>query len=102
MSAEDKIRLDACVILLIAAGYPIAMNWGAVIANARHRRLGIDKHYSPGPFMSIALASWAYAAAYPFGSKQWILIVPALDIGNWQALIGLALLLRRWEGQFPG
>jgi hypothetical protein len=81
-------------MLLLAAGYPVVMNWGAVIWNARNRRMGIDKHYSPGPFLSATLASIAYVA-YPFGSKQWIFILPAIDIGNWVALVGLATMVRR-------
>jgi hypothetical protein len=81
-------------MLLLAAGYPVVMNWGAIILNARNRRRGIDKHYSPGPFLSAALASVAYVA-YPFGSKEWILILPAIDIGNWVAVVGLVTMVRR-------
>jgi len=94
LSAENKIRLGAALILLLAAGYPVVLNWGAVIWNARNRRRGVDKHYSPGPFLSAALASFAYVA-YPFGSKQWIFVLPAIDIGNWVALVGLATMVRR-------
>jgi len=95
LSAENKIRLGATFLFLLAAGYPVVLNWAAVIANARNRRRGIDKRYSPGSLLSAALAALAYAAAYPFGSKQWILILPAIDIGNWAALIGLATTVRR-------
>ena len=94
MSAENKVLLAAALMLVLAAGYPVIMNWGAVILNAHNRRRGIDKQYSPGPFLSAVLASVAYVA-YPFGSKPWILILPAIDIGNWLALIGLAIMVRR-------
>lgn len=94
MSAENKIRVGATLMLPLAAGYPVMMNWGAVILKARNRRRGIDKHYSPGPFLSAALASLAYAA-YPFEPKQWILILPAIDIGNWVAVVGLVTMVRR-------
>jgi len=94
LSAENKVLLAAALMLVLAAGYPVIMNWGAVILNAHNRRRGIDKQYSPGPFLSAVLASVAYVA-YPFGSKRWILILPAIDIGNWLALIGLAIMVRR-------
>ena len=93
MSVENKVRLGVSLILLLAAGYPVVLNWGAVILNAHHRRRGVDKRYSSGPFLSAALAAFAYFA-YPFESKQWIFILPVIDIGNWLALIGLATMTR--------
>jgi len=96
---ENKIRFVTAVILLLMAGYPTVLNWGGFILNIRNRRRGIDKYYSPGPFISAFLAAFAYAA-YPFTPKGWILIVPALDIGNWVVLIGLPVAVM--QGSFRG
>jgi len=91
---ENKIRLAAAVALLLMAGYPAVLNWWGVISNIRNRLSGIDKNYSTGPLVSVLLSACAYLV-YPFAPKGWIWILPAMDVGNWVALIGLPVAVIR-------
>ena len=98
---ENKIRFAAAVILTLLAGYLAVLNWWGVVSNVRNRRRGIDKHYSPAPFLSAVFAVCAYLAS-PGTQGEWILIIPAMDIGNWLVLIGLlvAVMRGRCRGAF--
>jgi len=78
-------RLILSIIVLLAAGYVIVMNWIYVVTSLLNKKRGIDRHYSTVPFVSILLAYMAYDL-YPYSGKIWIGIMPFLDIGNWMLL----------------
>jgi hypothetical protein len=78
-------RLIFSLIVLLAAGYIIAMNWICIVLSQRNKKRMVDRHYSTVPFVSILLAYLAYIL-YPHSGKNWIGIVPLLDIGNWVLL----------------
>jgi hypothetical protein len=57
----DTTRLILAIIILLLAGYIVAMNWGCVIVSFRNKRRGIDRHHSTVPvvfFILVALAIW--------------------------------------------
>ena len=102
--AASKLVLLAVFFaaLVLLAAYFAAMNWWGFFANVRNRHRGIHKHYSPAPFLSAVVAISVSIAArnWPFFRvARWILIIPALDIGNWQVLISLAMLGTRRSGK---
>ena len=84
----NGLRITVAVILILLAAYIAAMNWGCVIISMRNKRRGIHKHHSTVPLVSLILAALA-DSVYPFNSKAWIGIIPAVDIGNWALIIGL-------------
>jgi hypothetical protein len=83
----------AALVLLFGA-YIAVLNWVALIINRLNRKRGIDKHYSPNPLISIICAGIAYFI-YPFQPKGWIVLIPLLDIGNWQLIIGLPIAIAK-------
>ena len=88
--------------LVLLAAYFAGMNWWGFLANIRNRRRGIHKHYSPAPFLSAVVAISVSIAARNLGFfpvARWILIIPVLDIGNWEVLIALAMLVTRRPGK---
>jgi hypothetical protein len=101
-----EIRIVGAVLLLLLAGYIAVMNWFCVIVSMRNKRKGINKHHSTVPLMSIIISIAAYAL-YPLNHKEWIGIIPALDISNWILFIGLPWALMKGTfknrpGQPPG
>ena len=90
--------------IVLLAAYFAAMNWWGLFANSRNRRRAIRKHYSPAPFLSAVVAISMSLAARNLGFfrvARWILIIPVLDVGNWQVLISLAMLVRRRSARRP-
>jgi len=81
----DNARLILSIIVLLAAGYVIVMNWISVVLSLRNKKRGINRHYSTVPFVTILLAYLAYIL-YPYQVKKWIGITPILDVGNWMLL----------------
>ena len=67
----------------------VIVNWGCVLVNSWNKARGVDRHHSFAPLASIILG-WGIAyPLYPYSVKWWILVIPALDIGNWALAIGL-------------
>jgi hypothetical protein len=83
-----EIRIAGAVLLILFAGYIAVMNWVCVIMSLRNKWKGIDKHHSMVPLISIVISVVA-ATLYPLSHKEWIGIIPILDIGNWMLIIGL-------------
>ncbi len=71
--------------LMIMAAYVVVLNWGCVIVSIRNQRQGIDKHHSTIPLVSVMLGVFSFLA-WPGTPKEWILIIPLVDIGNWVLL----------------
>jgi hypothetical protein len=69
----------------------MVMNWGCVIATARNKRKGIDKHHSTVLLVSIICTSLAYMVSH----NAWVWIIPAVDIANWQLLWFPVVLIKR-------
>ena len=83
------IRAIISVLILLAATYVVVANWGCVIVSIRNKRKGIDRHHSTVPLISFIFAGAFAYPLYPFIPKWWIVIIPALDIGNWSLIISL-------------
>jgi len=83
----------AALVLLFGA-YIAGLNWAALIINRLNRKRSINKHRSPIPLISIICAGVAYFI-YPFHPKKWIVLIPLLDIGNWQLIIGLPIAVAK-------
>ncbi|MBN1864322.1 MAG: hypothetical protein JW808_05425 [Victivallales bacterium] len=83
------LRAGVCGVVLLIAAYIVVMNWACVIASWRNRRKGIDKHHSTVPLITLILAGLMAYPLYPFATKWWILLIPAMDIGNWMLIIGV-------------
>ncbi len=83
------VRATIAIILMLFAAYIAAMNWWCVIASDLNKRRGIDKHHSTVPLISLILTGILAYPLCPFTPKEWIWVIPALDIGNWMLLIGL-------------
>jgi|SRR5215471_9630514 len=81
----DNARLILSIIVLLAAGYVIVMNWICLVLSQRNKKRGINRHYSTVPFVTILLACLAYIL-YPYQGKKWIGVTPILDVGNWMLL----------------
>jgi len=90
----NLIKIIIAVIILLFGAYIAVMNWGCVLVSMRNKRKGIDKHHSTVPFVSIVSAGLAYMI-YPLQPKQWIGIIPLVDIGNWILIIGLPIALAK-------
>jgi hypothetical protein len=90
----DVIKIIIAAILLLFGAYTAVMNWGCVLVSMRNRRKGIDKHHSTVPFVSMIAAGLAHLI-YPLQPKQWIGIIPLVDIGNWILIIGLPIALAK-------
>lgn len=77
----ESLRFVLAILLLLCAGYVVAMNWGCVIASSHNKRRGIDKHYSMVPIISLIFVSLA-VVAYPYSPKWWMWLIAAGDISN--------------------
>lgn len=87
------IRLILAIIILLFAAYIVVMNWGCVIVSSRNRRLGIDRHHSTVPVVTLVLVVLAYLL-YPRQDKSWMIVIPLLDIANWSLLWLPVMLIR--------
>lgn len=90
----NLIQIIIAAILLLFGAYVAVMNWGSVIVSMRNKRKGIDKHHSTTPIISIVSAGLAYMI-YPFQPKEWIGLIPLVDIGNWILIIGLPMAIAK-------
>ncbi len=92
----DTTRLILAIIILLLAGYIVAMNWGCVIVSIRNKRHGIDRHHSTVPVVSFILVALAHVI-YPRSDKNWMIVIPVLDIANWSVLALPFGLFREWR-----
>jgi hypothetical protein len=90
------IRLILSTVILLSAGFIAVESWRYTFLNTRNERLGINRRYSYVPLISIFLSLVAYII-YPYPIKNWIGIIPVLDIGNWALLCYAAVLFREWR-----
>jgi hypothetical protein len=81
------------IVLLLLSALIVVMNWYCVITNARNSRKGIEGRHSMVPLASVILAGFFAYSMYPFTPKGWILIIPAVDIGNWAVLLLIPIAL---------
>jgi hypothetical protein len=88
------LRIIATSLLVLIAAYVAVMNWGCAVASAWNRRKGIDRYHSTVPLISLAAAGLAYFTC-PFGPKRWIMLIPALDLGNWILAVGLPVAIAK-------
>lgn len=86
-------RFIIASVFLIFAAYIVVMNWGCVIASARNKQRGIDRHHSTVPLVSVFLTILAYLI-YPKPDKMWLISLPLLDIANWSLLWLPVVLIR--------
>jgi hypothetical protein len=94
----DTLRLILATIVLLFAGHIVAMNWVCVIVSIRNRRRGIDRHYSTVPVISFILAGVAHITC-PKADKNWMFVIPVLDIANGSLLMLPFVLLRERRKQ---
>jgi len=87
-------RLILAIAILLLAVYFVAMNWGCVIISMINKRKGVDCHHSTVPLVSLILTVFAYIS-YPYPAKNWIVIIPILDIGNWMLLWFPIVLMKK-------
>jgi len=92
----DTIRLVLAIIVLLLAAYIVAMNWGCVIVSIRNKRRGIDRHHSTVPVLSFILVALAHLI-YPKVDKNWMIVIPLLDVANWSLLTLPLVLFREWR-----
>lgn len=92
----DTSRLILAIILLLLAGYIVAMNWGCVAASIRNKKRGIDRHHSTVPIVSFILVALAHLV-YPRPEKNWMIVIPLVDIGNWILLWLPNGLIQEWR-----
>jgi hypothetical protein len=92
----ETTRLILAIIVLLLAVYVVAMNWGCVIVSIRNKRRGIDRHHSTVPVISFILAALAHVI-YPKADKNWMIVIPLLDIANWSLLTLPFVLFREWR-----
>lgn len=90
----NLIRIIIAALLLLFGAYVAIMNWGCVIISMMNKRRGIDRHHSTTPIISVVSAGFAYIV-YPLHPKEWIGLVPLVDIGNWVLVIGLPIAIAR-------
>ena len=86
-------RFILAIVFLLCAAYVVVMNWGCVIVSIQNRKRGIDRHHSTVAFVSLILAALAYVT-YPRMDKNWIAILPLVDIANWTLLWLPVVLIR--------
>ena len=85
------LGLSGCVLFFAALF--VVMNWCWFIASLVNKRRGIDRYYSTVPLVTLIAAGVAYII-FPYRTKGWIVILPMVDIGNWQ-LLSLPFVLYR-------
>src|ERR1043166_285418 len=90
------IRFILALAILVFAAYIVVMNWGCVIVSMRNKRRGIDRHHSTVPIISIILAALAHLI-YPKPDRNWMIVIPLLDIANWSLLALPFVLFREWR-----
>ncbi len=90
----QTLRLSISIVLMLMAVAIVAVNWSCFIKTERNKRKGINKHHSTVPLLSVILAGLGFST-YPFSRGAWIGIIPAVDIGNWLALVGFPLAIAR-------
>jgi hypothetical protein len=93
----ETTSLILTIIVLLFAVYIVAMNWGCVIVSLRNKRRGIDRHHSTVPVVSFILVAIAHLI-YPKPNKNWMFIIPLVDIANW-SLLALPIVLFRRSGK---
>jgi hypothetical protein len=81
-------RFICALIVLLFSLLLLFLNWAAVFENQRNKRRGIDKRHSLIPLVS-AVSTGIALLLYPYTPKMWMLLIPALDIGNWTLIVGL-------------
>ncbi|MEZ5989389.1 MAG: hypothetical protein R3F30_09745 [Planctomycetota bacterium] len=82
------LRAALAIALVLLGLYFIAANWACVLVSLRNRRRGIPRHHPVMPLLSV-FASIGALVLYPWSPATWILLIPAVDIGNWVLVIGL-------------
>src|SRR5215475_3782121 len=88
-------RLLFSILILLFTAYVVVMNWGCFIVNWRNKRRGIDRHHSMMPLVSVLFSYLAFLI-YPYALRNWIGIIPLLDIGNWMLLLLPVILIREF------
>lgn len=88
-------------LVLIVAGYLVAVNWGCVIVSLINRRKGIDRHRSVVPLVSVFLSGFAYGVC-PTSGRNWVFVVALCDIANWLVLWFPFWLLKEALQKKPG
>jgi hypothetical protein len=88
------IKLIITALIVLFGAYITILNWGCVIGSLMNKRRGIDKHYSTVPIVSIIAAGLAYII-YPLEPKAWVWLIPLVNIGNWELVIGLPIAISR-------
>jgi len=87
-------QIIIAILLLLFGAYIVLMNWRCVIVSMMNKRRGIDKYHSTAPIISILSAGLAYMI-YPLQPKEWIGLIPLVDIGNWTLVIGLPIAIAK-------
>jgi hypothetical protein len=90
----NLIQIIIATLLLLFGAYVAIMNWGCVIVNMMNKRKGIDRHHSTVPLITLVSTGLAYMI-YPLHPKEWIGLIPLVDIGNWTLVIGLPIAIAR-------
>lgn len=96
-------RTIIALLLITLALYLAVMNWLAMVVSVRNRRKGISKRHSTVPIVSALVALVAFAV-YPHSPKWWIVIIPLVDLSNWNMLrVPFRLMAnRRKKNSDPG
>jgi hypothetical protein len=89
-----EVRIIAAILFILFSAYLIVMNAGCVIASMRNKVKGINKHHSTAPLISLLTAGFAYLV-YPLEPKNWIGLIPILDLGNWILILSLPTAIAR-------
>lgn len=99
----------SALVMLFAVGVA-ATNWSCVIKNLRGGRKESDdseakeeSEQSDGqpsmvPILSLILTGLVAYPICPFPHKEWMAIIPALDIGNWVVVLAISVAL--FQGLF--
>src|SRR5262249_12358656 len=84
------------ILIILFTAYVVVMNWGCLIASWRNKRRGIDRHHSTVPLVSVLFSYLAFLI-YPYALRNWIGVIPLLDIGNWTLLLLPVVLIREFR-----
>ena len=90
----NLIQIIIAALLMLFGAYIAIVNWSSVIVSMMNKRKGTDKHHSTTPIISIVAAGLAYIIC-PLHPKEWIGLIPLVDIGNWALVIGLPIAIAR-------
>jgi hypothetical protein len=90
----NEIRIVTASALVFFGAVVALVNLRSVVVSMRNRKQGIPKYRSVVPLLSLIAAGAAYFL-YPFEPRLWVMLIPALDPGNWILAVGLPVAVAR-------